>query len=194
MISYEQEVYRKLIHLTSLWMALAMLLLSKNQLLLLFGTLLLGSLVLEVIRRYTNWGRKRYRKLFQRLTREHEQRSFTGATYMLLSALLVSQLFAAPIASCAFAMMIVGDTFAALVGRRYGRHPIWDKSAEGSCAFFATSMLVAIPYWWMAGLPWLALTIGALTATLVELASLKLRLDDNLTIALAAGGMIQVFC
>ena len=42
----------------------------------------------------------------------------------------------------AFAILIVSDTAAALIGRKFGKHPFHGKSVEGTTAFFISALIV----------------------------------------------------
>jgi dolichol kinase len=92
-------------------------------------------------------------------------------------------LFDKPIAIAAIAFIIVGDTLAALIGRKYGRHRFFNgKSWEGSAACFAGTLVVAV---FTPGLGWPVALIGAVVAAVVE--ALPLGTDDNVTVPILSG-------
>ena len=80
--------------------------------------------------------------------------------------------------------MVVGDTVAALVGRRWGRIRLLDKSLEGSLGCFFACLIVG---WVYPGtdVTWPMIVVGAFTATLFEF--LPIPMDDNLRMSLSAG-------
>ena len=122
------------------------------------------------------------------MIRPHEESGdFTGATYILGTFCACVALFDKPIAVAALAFIIVGDTFAALIGRRFGRHFFGRKSLEGSLACLAGTLLVA-------GLtPQLSFTVaafGAVVAAITE--ALSGRIDDNVTVPLISGTMMTL--
>ena len=123
------------------------------------------------------------------MVRAHEKNGdFTGATYILTSVVCTVALFAKPVAVAALAFIIVGDTFAAVVGRRFGRLRFGRKSVEGSLACLAGTVLVALLA------PQLALPValmGAVVATVVE--GLPLGIDDNISVPLVAGLAMSLF-
>ncbi len=107
------------------------------------------------------------------------------------------------IVAAAWAILAVGDGAATLVGRRSGSTRIpWnrDKSWEGTAAFMlfggAASVLLCwwtqpnvaapAPVWFVLGAPVLA----AIAAAFVE--TIPVRLDDNLSVPLAAGATLWV--
>ncbi len=151
-----------------------------------FSLLLLAftiSLVVEFYRFWQRNFRRTFNRVFGTILRRHEMKDFTGATYMLFSALLCVAFFSPPIASGAMALLSIGDTFAALVGMNFGKRRFGKlgKSLEGSLACFATCLIFAI--FWLQN-PVLAFT-GALAATLAELVNIPV--DDNLRIPLISG-------
>lgn len=108
-----------------------------------------------------------------------------GALNFFLGSLLVLLLFGSNINVACAAIMILalGDSFATLVGKRYGRHKIFysrEKSVEGSIGGFVPAFLGALIF----VSPLVAL-VGAVAGMAVE--SLPAKIDDNTIIPLAAG-------
>jgi len=123
------------------------------------------------------------RKILSPVIRQHEMAGdFTGATYILLSVCLTVSLYDKPIAIAAMAFIIVGDTLAALIGRRFGRHRFGNKSVEGSLACLAGTVIVAVI---VPDLPMGIRLFGAVVATIVE--ALPLDIDDNITVPILSG-------
>lgn len=117
------------------------------------------------------------------IIRSHEHAGdFTGASYILAAFCLTIALFSKPIAIAAMAFIIVGDTFAALIGRRFGYHRVGNKSIEGSLACLLSTMAVALVIPDLN--PKIGL-IGAFIATIVEAAPFGI--DDNVTVPLLSG-------
>jgi uncharacterized protein (TIGR00297 family) len=110
------------------------------------------------------------------------------------------------LAAAAWGILAFGDGAATLVGRTFGHVSggwPWNpaKTYAGSAAFWAAGALAAtLLMWWTAPAvatlrPWwllaLAPAVAALVATLVE--TLPIRLDDNVSVPLAAGLVLWVF-
>jgi dolichol kinase len=195
---YRQEVYRKLIHLTSLWMPAAIYFLEQKTALLAFAVCMAAVLAYEIVRRQNNGAAHLLERIFGLALRPDEKgQRFkpSGAIYVLTAAFLAALVFPRLIAVTALAMVLTGDTAAALVGRRFGRIRIFDKSLEGMLAFFVTALATAGAV--AAGLPGVsgrfiyAATGAALVAAAVELVSKKVSIDDNLAAPLAAGAMMM---
>ncbi len=124
------------------------------------------------------------RRIAGSLIRHHEQAGdFTGASYILISVCLTVALFTKPIAIAALSFIIVGDTFAAIIGRKYGRLRFYrSKTVEGSLACLGGTLVVAML------VPDIALPVtiaGAATATIIE--AFPLGVDDNISVPLVSG-------
>ena len=150
-----------------------------------------GGLSLDLLRFRIGWLNQVFLRWFAPLLKPEEGHRITGATYMVIAALIVFYFFGTTIAVAAMMFLALGDPAAALVGRRTPGPRIWGKSPGGTAAFVAVSLLAvavlggtgAVDYHW-------ALLAGAVVAGLVELA--PLRLDDNLTVPVAAGAAMQL--
>jgi dolichol kinase len=187
--SYTTELIRKGIHMCSLSIPVIYYYISKEAALsilipltLLFGLSDVGRLFLPSFRRL-------YDRFFGFLLRKRERNiknyRLNGATYVLLSATLCVWLFPKVIVLTAFAILIISDTSAALIGRRFGRHPFLGKTREGTTAFFLTALLVVVVAPKILYLPmeYLIGVLAALIGTFVEVLSGEL-IDDNLSIPL----------
>ena len=98
------------------------------------------------------WARKSFGVLFFRtlrnkeMNREHFQ--FTGAIYVLCSALLCLCFFGKEVAAIALTVMLISDSFSALIGRSFGRIKInKNKTLEGSVAFFVSALAINLLFW-----------------------------------------------
>ena len=148
------------------------------------------ALVLDVSRHYIASVQEWFSVMFGWLLRRHESDSkkkrLNGATYVLVSATLCVLIFPKPITITAFSILILGDMMAALIGRRFGRHRFFDKSVEGSLAFFAIgiAVIVAVPQTLhgVAGILLGILAVGV--GAVVE--ALPWEVDDNLSPSRAA--------
>ena len=205
-ISYFEELKRKGVHLSSLWMVAATLLLpyffpvygrwiSCG----VFAALLLLTLVSE--HDYANGGKylgRLYGMLFGKMLRKEVKPGMwivSGGAFVLAAALLVNLLFVPHIAAPALAVMLTGDAAAALIGRKFGRHKAPNnKSWEGVAAFIivgygalaaVTALAPTAPaYFFIAGIP------AVILASVAELFEKQLKLDDNFSIPLCVGAVL----
>ncbi|MCE9507618.1 MAG: hypothetical protein K8R48_04795 [Alphaproteobacteria bacterium] len=193
---YRQEVYRKLIHLSSLWMPVAIYFLERETALWVFAACTIAVLAYEIARRRKNGLARLLERLVGAALRPEEKgQRFkpSGALYVLAAAFFSTLVFPQLIAVTALAMMLTGDAAAALVGRKFGKKKIFDKTLEGALAFFGAALATAAVIAELAPVGegyMLAATAAAVVAAQVELVSKQLRLDDNLSAALAAGGVM----
>ena len=141
-IPYSQEILRKLIHLSSLWMPALIFFWTGQKILLVyfFGILLILNLLCEfafscsvpVITPL-------YRFFFGKMLRGEVKRGqwiVSGSPPVFAAATLVCLCFRQEFAAVALGVMLTADTAAALIGRRFGRHQLVNhKSLEGVAAF-----------------------------------------------------------
>jgi len=189
--SFLSELRRKSIHVSLIVLPLDILFevlpwpRGRGQWTLLLITLTVAALAIDVLRLQEQRVRRLFRDFFGGMLRDHEESGLLGSTYLLLAALLAVDLFPRPVAAAALGFTVLGDGFAAIVGRAWGRKPVFRKTAEG-----AAGGLLACLAWaaFLAGtghLPWGVAVAGAMVASLAEL--LPIPLDDNLAMTLFAG-------
>jgi dolichol kinase len=192
--SYGAELVRKGIHLCSVSIPVIYYFISRSTALSILVPLTLLFLLSDVARLFHESTGRLYDRFFGFLLRSHEKnnrgRQLTGATYVLLSATIGVWLFPKVIFITAFAILIVSDTAAALIGRRWGKHPFLAKSVEGTTAFFVTALIVVAvaPKIDYLATEYLIGTVAALAGTLVEAS--PIRIDDNVSIPFSIGGVM----
>jgi dolichol kinase len=142
-------------------------------------------LVIETLRLQNRTVKVFFVKAFGSMIRDHEHSSLTGATYLVLSSLLCVSLYPKAVAVAAISYLVVGDTIAALIGKRIGRIRIFGKTLEGTLAFFVSSLVCGFL---VPGLPHMAALAGAAAGAVIEL--LPIPLDDNVRIPLISGGVM----
>lgn len=202
-ISFRQELLRKGVHLSSLWMAALILFWpgGDRTLFCFFMTCLILNLFCEfAYARRVPVIAPLYGFLFGRMLRKDPAPGdwvVSGSPPVFLAAALTTLLFPRPIAAASLGVMLTADTAAALIGRRFGRHKInGGKSAEGTLAFFVTGTVFACAMLRFANgaswgiFAWAA--AGVFLASLAELFQKQLRLDDNLTIPLICGAVMTL--
>jgi glycerol-3-phosphate acyltransferase PlsY len=123
-------------------------------------------------------------KFISPILRSHEkQGKILGSTYFVTSSLLSIVFFPQEIAVASITFLVLGDLFAAIIGKKWGRIKIFSgKSFEGSLAcfiicFFVSILVIRIK-------PVVGL-FGAIAATIFEL--VPIGIDDNLTMPLTSG-------
>jgi dolichol kinase len=147
-IDYKSEVVRKLIHLFSLSIPTVYYFITKELALSILIPLTVFSLLIDYGRYYHKTLSELVDKIFGFIMRKHEKdskkKNLNGATYVLLSAVIVILLFPKVFVVTAFAVLIIGDSTAALIGRKFGKTKFLLKSLEGTLAFFVSSCFVVL--------------------------------------------------
>ncbi len=181
------ELRRKAVHLATLIIPIGYSLTSDTAVLSFLVPFFLLYLTVDLLRHVHPGLASLFRKyFFGRVLREKEEPTLMGSTYFLFSSILTILLFTKPIAIASLLILILSDTAAALVGKGFGRVPLFGKTLEGSLAFFGTSLLIV---WLYPGLDRLSGSVAALGASVIE--ALPIPLDDNLTIPLIAGTLMS---
>jgi dolichol kinase len=193
-IPLHSEIVRKAIHLLSLSIPVGYIFVSQQTALTILVPLMVGFVTVDVLMHRVAPVRRLFLKLFGFLLRPHELETrrllLNGASYIMISACVCIALFPKIIAVTAFAILILSDIASALVGKAWGRHRFLDKSAEGALAFLVVGWLVVLVLGLSFQAPasyFLAGFLGAIAGTVAEAGSIRLRMDDNLSIPLSIG-------
>ena len=197
-ISFRDELRRKAVHLSSLWMPVVMLFFAPYRwgLAVFFGLLALGSVLVEHAYARGNLRiRRAYDFFFGGMLRREPEPSdwvISGGPPVLAAACMVLICFSPDLAASSMALMLLGDTAAALVGRRWGRTRFPNgKSLEGVIAFVAVGTASFAVFLAFRGLPLgrlLPVSLAAAVAgALAEFFEKKIHVDDNFGIPLFSG-------
>ena len=185
-ISFAREIWRKATHTGALAIPIgySILALEKSTMLWIMTPIAAAVTLIDIsrLRDWPFWNRIA-RPLMGPVLRNHEIRGdFTGATYILWATVFTVAFYRRDIAVAALAFIIVGDTLAALIGRKFGCHRFGRKSLEGSLACLFGTVVVALI---APGLSLSVAMLGALVATVVEAFSGPI--DDNVSVPLVSG-------
>ena len=204
-IPYIEEVKRKLIHLSSLWIPTVMLLLARYRwyLAVFFMLLAFGNIVVEHLYasgKYPGFNRL-YNVFFGRMLRFEVRQGMwiiSGGPYVFASAALSLFLFVPWIAAGAMSAMLLGDAAAALIGRKFGKHKTFNgKSLEGIAAFIvsaAIGILAAVHFSGAVQVSWWIILLASIAGSLAELFEKQLKADDNFSIPLVVGAVLWLAC
>ncbi len=136
-------------------------------------------------------------RLFGKIMRREELRSFSGNSFFVLGLLTVVAIFPKPIVLLSVLYLAIGDPIAAVIGSLYGRHKlIGRKSVEGALANWISCTLVTfsmgLGYFGLsADKAFLLAFVGGLTSVFAEL--LPTPIDDNFTIPVASALFLSLF-
>ena len=189
MISFDEYI-RKIIHLFSLIIPFGYLYLITDKYVMVQILIVLNIIFLffDITRHRIVWIQSIFKYFFNDMLRGHEQRGhLTGATWVIIGSLISILIFTKYVAVIALIFMSLGDTAAGLIGQKFGRHKVGNKTWEGFLAGLIICIIVAINF------PFLPLKIslvGALVAMIMEL--LPIPLDDNFKIPLGSGAIMMM--
>jgi dolichol kinase len=193
-ISYANELARKSIHVTSVFIPIVYLLIGRSA----GVTTLMCMTVVSVIIDVAMYGNARFRSFMYHLVgtmlRDHEKHPsslrLTGASWVLIAATLTFIVFPQSIAVTCFTILIISDTVAALLGRRFGVRRFFDKSLVGSAAFIVAGWAVVYAWGSVFRMPvgfYVCGAVAAIVGAVAEASSARLRLDDNIAVPVASG-------
>lgn len=183
-ISFANELMRKGIHLTSIFIILVYAFFGKQE----TQTLLIVYLVLILSIEHLRLDRGIRLPAFHILLRQKEEKGMGSHVYFTLGALVAVSVFSKDIAFAAILMTTFGDMSAALIGKRFGKLRIFGngKSLEGCITEFIVDLIIAAL---LIGNPFVSVLM-ALVATYVE--TTFVRIDDNLVIPVFSGIFAEV--
>ena len=193
--SLKTALYRKAVHLSSLWIPAVIMFYSRNFCIVLFA----GLLSIDIIAEYSACKRRGIGKLFRRMfiktlrNGEVARTRFvpSGSVYILSAALFVSVCFSQRAAAAAMSIVLTADACAALVGRFFGTFRFSNgKSVEGTAAFLVTAVLLVRFFFPAASV--FAVCLTALLATAAEFFESKTGTDDNFSIPLVSGFILNL--
>ncbi|MGB2727175.1 MAG: diacylglycerol/polyprenol kinase family protein [Halobacteriota archaeon] len=183
--SLKRELQRKAVHVTSVLIVILYYFLPKEAILLLLTLFLILFLEVEFIR----LDLKLKLPLFHKLYRDKEEDRLSGNVFFLIGAIIAISVFSKEIAMAAILMTTIGDSFAALFGKRFGKTwipKLKDRAVEGCTAEFAVNLLIGFVFL----NSWSVILVMAGTATIVE--TVVNKIDDNLLIPLFSGFNAQI--
>ena len=185
-MSLQLEIRRKLFHLTSLSIPIGYLFIDRETTLLIISMVFALSLSFEIGRLFIPRIRSRIHPVFAPIMRVAEERKLSGATYLLAGAWITIYFFEKEIAVIVLLLVSLSDAAAAIVGTAYGKIHLWQKTLEGSTAFFASTGLILIA---VGNLSVEQMLAALFIGTLVEL--LPIPINDNLTLPVLTALAIQ---
>ena len=188
-MNYRNEVYRKMIHFGSAFFPISYYyFLSREQMLWLLGGLSALFLFGELLR--MNFGplKRFFKFIFSAIVRESEDHTITGATTVFIAGFLTVLIFEKPVAIFAMLILSLADATAALIGRKWGNHSLFEKTVEGTMTFLLVALALAFL---LPDLPRAGAVTAAGIATIAEV--LPSPIDDNLIVPLSAATTISFF-
>ena len=197
-IHYRDEIVRKLIHLCSLSIPIIYYFIPQSTAIIILSIITAAAIILDLLRHYSPSVGKLFYMIFGFILRKHEvdgdKKNLNGATYVFISALVSVIIFPKVLFLTAFPILIISDSTAALIGRKFGRHKFLAKSFEGTFAFFISASIVVLLTPNLNGsiIEYFIGIMAAAIGAIVENISFGLA-DDNLTIPISVGLSMWLF-
>lgn len=190
--SFRNELYRKSIHLSSLWIPAVVYFLHPGISIALFAFLLFADGMIEYGNfRKWRWARRTFGVMFYKTLRSKELKKdkfqVSGSMYVLAAAIICTMLFSKPVAAIALTIMLTSDACAALFGKAFGTRKLYkSKSLEGTTAFFLSALIIMMVFNPLYPVTY-ASVLAAAAATFAEMFEDKIEIDDNLSVPLFVG-------
>ncbi len=185
------EVFRKLMNLWAIFIPIIYYLVPEQSSRLMLSVLCFAVVIMDFLRLHINGVKEGFILFFGSFLRRHEFTRLSGATYLLLGCLITAYLYKKPVVVASCAYLIVGDTFAAVLGHYIkGPKMFRKKTLFGSIGFLVTSLAVAVAIYNLPEtLPLPHLVVGAIAASIFE--ALPLPWDDNFSVPILTGFVLS---
>ena len=186
----KEEIKRKLIHLGNSVIPIGYYFFIHDRMLMVWilFSMSLCFVTIDYFRSRIDWIQKWFKLFFSPMLRKHElEGKLTGASWVLIGGTISVFLFEKDIAVLALLFMSVGDSVAALIGLRYGKIKIGEKSLEGFAGGLISCIFVSI---FFPSITWINRISGSLSASLIELSTIPM--DDNFKIPIISGGVMTL--
>ncbi len=154
---------------------------------------ILAAYKLEKVRRNKNFLLEEFaaienffeEKIYSKFERK-ESFPMRGAIMFYFGAFLTLLIFPEQIAAAGIAVLAIADSASTLIGKRFGKHKIFEnKTLEGSLGFFISAFVV-LAFFVSPERAVFAALVGALVEAFVKI-------DDNLTVPLATAAALAIF-
>ena len=191
--AFTNEIFRKLIHISSLAIPLLYFFLIKDKIIM--ATILIVITLLSLLIEYIRLSREGFVRVFfhkylKSTLRSNELKGgLTGATWMLIGFTSSVIIFDFEVAVLALLFLSIGDAVAALAGQALPIGKIWGKSIFGSLSGFLSCVFIGLTI--SNSLSSQIIIFGAISGMFIELIPLKI--NDNFSIPIFSGFVMQIF-
>jgi glycerol-3-phosphate acyltransferase PlsY len=120
--------------------------------------------------------------------RKGEEKKFSTMTLFLISTFIIVLFFDFEIAVTSLIFLVFGDMFGKIFGLAYGRHKIFEKTLEGTLAFYGSVIIFGYMLYTAFDVPFLIILSGGIAAPLIEL--LPIGINDNFTVPIISGAVM----
>ena len=187
-LSFNQEIYRKIIHLSSSSIALTLWYFGKETVLPWFISLSIILTLLDYGRHHFPILYRIYNFFFNIVTRPIEYYILSGATWVVIGATSTIIIFNELSAIIGLLVLSIADSASAMIGMKFGKTRLFNKSLEGTTAFILTASFIILT---LSPALFIVNLCAVLTVTAVELFSTP-RYNDNLFIPLVTAFILTI--
>jgi glycerol-3-phosphate acyltransferase PlsY len=187
-----QTMFRKLYHLGGLAFPVIMFIFTRQIAVYTSGVLFLLVLLFDMFRlQWKEFNLLIIKKLPIRFKKK-EIKNFSGSPFFLGGVFLTLLFFKPQYAFGGIIYLSIGDLSAVTIGKNFGRIKIFNKTLEGTLAFFVATIIfmLLLKSFGLLDLNVLSIVIGAFVCAIVEL--LPINVDDNFTIPLVGAFVLKL--
>ena len=187
-LTYTQEIFRKLIHISSSFIAILLWYFGKS---ILIPWILLFAILFPIMdysRKYITQLQYVHYYIFSNVTRPYEKHNLSGASWVFIGAGLTVLIFNQNIAIISILVLSLSDTASALIGIKYGVTKLFAKSLEGTVAFFIITYFIIFIF--STASP-ILIFITATIVAFIELISTQ-RVNDNVLIPICTATILYL--
>lgn len=146
-LSIKNELYRKIIHISSSAIPLFYFFYDKKITTMLLIIFLIVIVLIDMLRIKNNYFGSLFKKILGSFVRDYENDDFMSATYLVASSFLTVVLFDKYTAILSLLILSICDSAAAIAGMRFGKIKVYNhKTIEGTLAFILSGLFVLIFY------------------------------------------------
>ncbi len=180
---------RKLFHALSAIFLIPVFLLPDPTRKIFFIAVFLIVLTIDTLRLSNRGFRKLFLIFFRDILKEQEHKTYSGATFLFLSFMILNVFFSREIAAFSMLLLTVSDPLAAIFGKylRPRIRVVGDKTLWGVAGFMVGGLLVSI---FFHNIPWKSRIIAVVVGALIEVFSTGI--DDNLLIPVGCALALQL--
>ena len=187
-LSYKQEIYRKIIHIFSSSIALLLWYFGKDTIMPWIFLIAFIFPIFDYLKNNINLLNNIYNYFFNTVTRESERSTLSGASWIFIGSALTIYLFDKQTAIVSLLVMSLSDSAAAIIGIKYGTTKLINKSLEGTFSFIITAFIII--YITMPYLNIFFIIIISIITSLAELLSIY-KINDNILVPITLGLMLS---
>ncbi len=197
-MSLNLELIRKLLHFSLVWVPIFFCFAGRTTSLVTFA-IITGIIVsLDCLRKKAPMLKSSINGILKPVLRPHEIEGskLSGASWVGIAACVNFLIFPKEIAVTSFAVMVICDGLAAIIGKVFPSRPFFEKSLSGALGFFISGIVVLITcglilnveFWF-----YLFALIALAAATIIESRPSLINIDDNFTIPISFSLVMSFF-